>query len=506
MSSYLESPMVNLRRTSPLQLRAKAELELRRRRQMRQGLEQGTAAPTWPALAEYRNGETHHLYQPHHESERAFIEGDGPRFALAKGGEGGGKSVAGIIKDLERLRRGCSGIMVSPDFVHFKKSLWPEFQRWCPWDMVVSSQRRRASREWEPTGPFTLVFDNGARLLCGGIEEPSSWEGPNVNFAHIDEARRCKDAGALKALDGRVRIPGPQREPAQMWLTSTPRKNWLYEYFGPLIKSEQGVIDDPRADFKQNARVIDLLTIDNERAGNVEAGYTESRRRSLTEAEARVLLEAAWEDIDDAQRFLPSMILWDGCREDLPALGKSEPCVIALDAGVSNDSFGLAIVTRHPGRHADVAVRYVREWKPPAGGQINYQGTEDNPGPELILRKMCERVDGERPRYNVQCVTYDPYQLHDMATRLQNEGLAWFREFSQGGERLEADKQLFDLVINRRIAHDGDTRLRAHVDNANRKPDPETRKLRIVKREPSLKIDLAVCVSMASYVGLKLDI
>lgn len=506
MSNYPVSPVVNLRRMSPLQVRALAELELRRRRQERQGLDQGIPAAAWPSLGEYRNVDTGKRYQPHHDAEREFIAADVPRYALAKGGEGGGKSVAGIIKDLERLRRGCSGILVSPDFVHFRKSLWPEFRRWCPWDLVVASQRRRASKEWEPTGPFTLVFENGALALLGGIEEPGSWEGPNVNFAHIDEARRCRDAGALKTLDGRVRIPGPTGEPAQMWLTSTPRKNWLYEYFGPLVRSQSGEVDDARAAFKQASRVIDLLTIDNERAGNLEAGYAANRAQTLTEAEVRVLLGAEWEDIDDAERFLASMILWDQCREELPPLSKTEPCVIALDAAVSNDSFGMAIASRHPQRHADVAIRYVREWKPPPGGQINYQGTDDNPGPEKILRKMLERVAGDRPRYNVQCVAYDPYQLHDLATRLSNEGLAWFREFPQGGDRLEADKQLADLIINRRIAHDGDTRLRAHIDNANRKPDPETRKLRIVKREPGLKIDLAVCASMAAYVALKLDL
>lgn len=502
----MNSSRVSLRAKTPaqsLQLRAQAELELRRRRQALQGLDQGTAAARWPTLAEYRNAETGHVYLPHHAAEHGFIVDDAPRYALAKGGEGGGKSVAGIIKDLERLRRGCSGIMVSPDFVHFKKSLWPEFRRWCPWDMVVDSQRRRSSKEWEPSGPFTMVFDNGAMLLCGGIEEPGSWDGPNVNFAHIDEARRCRDAGALKTLDGRVRIPGPAGEPAQMWLTTTPRKNWLFEYFGPIIRTEAGEPDDPKADFKGNARVIDLLTIDNERAGNVEAGYTAARRQTLTEAEARVLLEAAWEDIDEAERFLPAMVLWDNCRDALPPLGKDEPCVIALDAGIHNDSFGLVIATRHPARRADVAIRYVQDWKP-VGGQINFQGTDEHPGPEMILRKMTERLDGERPRYNVQCVTYDPYQLHDLSQRLAD--LAWFREFGQGADRLTADKQLFDLIVNRRIAHDGDLRLRTHIDNANRKPDPETRKLRLVKREPGLKIDLAVCASMASFVCLALDL
>lgn len=204
----------------------------------------------------------------------------------------------------------------------------------------------------------------------------------------------------------------------------------------------------------------------------------------------------AFQSVGD-ERLLPDMLLWDACIQLLPALGR-EPMVIALDAGVHNDSFGMIGVTRHPIVHSDVAVRFVREWIP-RNGPLNFQGDEDNPGPELVLRRLCAQ-------YNIICVTYDEYQLHDMATRLSTAGIAWLRPFPQQKDRLESDKQLFDLIVARRIAHDGNADLRRHIDNANRKPEPENHKLRIVKRESSMKIDLAVCASMASYVALKLDI
>lgn len=196
-------------------------------------------------------------------------------------------------------------------------------------------------------------------------------------------------------------------------------------------------------------------------------------------------------------RFLPSMTLWDACVESLPTLAR-EPMVIALDAGVKNDSFGVIGVTRHPARHMDVAVRFVQEWKP-GGKTLNFQGTEDNPGPEMIVKRLCKD-------YNVVCCTYDAYQLSDLASRFSADGIVWMREFPQGADRLEADKQLLDLITQRRLAHDGNIALRQHCDNANRKPDSETRKLRIVKREDSLKVDLLVALSMASAIALKLDL
>lgn len=432
----------------------------------------------------YINRETGRQYTPHHENERAFVEDDRPRYALARGGEGGGKSVAGIVKDLERLRRGQHGIMVSPDLPHFKKSLWPEFKRWCPWSEVVPSQRYRGAFDWEPPSSFTLAFTNGATLLCGGIENPGSYEGPNVHFAHFDEARHHKTPAALKVLAGRIRLTGKAGEPPQLYLTTTPRKHWLHEYFGPPEE------DDEQADFKARARDIILKTTDNE--ANLSEGYVDDRGAVLSEAEKRVYLDAEWEDIDTTERFLPSIILWDGCKEDLAPLDPFTPIVLAADAGVTNDSFGLVGVSRHPHRPADVAVRLTRVWYP-RGKPLDFDVIEK----EII--SLCAA-------WNVVQIAYDAYQLHQMMTGLQTQGIAWTKAFNQGGDRLIADKQLLDLIMQRRLSHDGDVELRGHIDNADRKTGDEAGKLRLVKRTMQGKIDLAVALSMGTHRALELTL
>jgi hypothetical protein len=437
----------------------------------------------------YRNSETGRPYQPHHADEERFVFSDQPRAALAKGGEGGGKSVAGIIKGLERVRRQMSGIMGSPDFEHFKRSLWPEFRRWCPPDALVASQRYRLRPDWEPQRPFILTFVTGARVLCGGFDDPTAWEGPNVSWGHSDEARRHRDAKMLKVMDGRCRIPGPHGEPPQHWYTTTPAKNWLFEYFGPWETPDEV---DPLADFKAETLVIDLPTEENERAGNLAAGYTAQRRRSLTESEARVLLDAGWEDIDDASRLLPSMIWWDACRAYVPPLTPQTPLVLAADAGVNNDSFGLIAVSRHWYRPQDVAVRWVKEWQPKNGESLPFTEIENE------IRTFC-RI------WNVKHLCYDPYQLHQMMQRLQNDRVVWTSPFSQQTERLLADKQLVDLIQQQRIVHDGNAALRQHIDNADAKKSDDRKTLRIVKRTGSRKIDLAVTLSMAAKRCLDLD-
>ena len=89
-------------------------------------------ADNWPSIHSYYNADQGHYYKPHHAAEEETLLDAVHRYILVKGGEGGGKSVLGIIRDLERFKRGCNGIIISPDFEHFKKSLWPEFRRWCP--------------------------------------------------------------------------------------------------------------------------------------------------------------------------------------------------------------------------------------------------------------------------------------------------------------------------------------------------------------------------------------
>jgi Phage Terminase len=440
----------------------------------------------WPA--EYRNADTGRPYQPHHDDEARWIADNEHRYLLARGGEGGGKSVAGIVRDLNALRAGMNGVMVSPDFHHFRISLWPEFRRWCPVDAIIEKDRYRLHAAWEPRQPFELHFttETGgmSTLYCGGIDDPTGWEGPNVGFAHIDEARRRNDPQALKVLDGRVRIPGQAGQKPQLWLTTTPRKHWLFDYFGPLVA------DDPLADFKADSFSIILLTSDNEAAGNLSVGFTRQRGQSLSESEKRVLLEAAWEDIDEVDRFLSSISLWDACKQELPDLDAHTPVILVMDAGESDDNFGTLMISRHPSNDSLLAVRYARAYVPEKGTPLDFDVIEQD------IRDLCSR-------YAVQQIAYDPFLLGQMIRRLKtakSDGTLSLPvecvPFPQGAARLEADKNLLDMITQRRIAHDGNRDLRKHLDNANSKRDSESRKLRIVKRMQSLKIDLAVCLSM----------
>ncbi len=177
-----------------------------------------------------------------------------------------------------------------------------------------------------------------------------------------------------------------------------------------------------------------------------------------------------------------------------------QPMVVAMDAATSNDNFGIWMGCRHPTIPNEVLTIFAKKWSPEKhSGKIDFIGTEENPGPEIVLRKLIKD-------YNVIEVAYDPYQLHSTAQRFKEEGLAWFRAFNQGTDRLIADSQLRDLIRDRRFWHRGEPDMIEHFLNANAKLDEQDSKIRIVKRADRLKIDLTVAASMGCAELLRLNL
>jgi hypothetical protein len=215
----------------------------------------------------------------------------------------------------------------------------------------------------------------------------------------------------------------------------------------------------------------------------VEADAIDS---SLMKQEYPATPDEAFE-ASEVDAFLSSIALWDACKEDLPPLDAHTPCVLALDAAESNDTFGTVIVSKHPTDPTRLAARYARGYVPLPGVPLDFDAIEQD-------------IRGLVARYAIQQLAYDPMLLGQMIRRLttgRNAIPTPCEPFPQGAARLESDKGLFDLITQRKIAHNGDEDLRAHIKNANRKVDAESRKLRIIKRAYPLKIDLCVALSMA---------
>lgn len=231
--------------------------------------------------------------------------------------------------------------------------------------------------------------------------------------------------------------------------------------------------------------------------GERGAAYYANEAATQLPLQMRRLHQNEWVSAESS--FIP-MELWDLCQQErLPLIpGDRTPLIVGLDAATTKDCFALCVVSRDPGRPADgVAVRMVRKWTPTPGNPIQFSAPG---GPEEVIRALAAT-------FNVTQFAYDPAQLQQLAIDLTKEGVGWFREFSQGKPRLMADNGLYDLVVQRRLRHDGNADLREHLANANAKSGKdEDRYLRIVKKSESKKIDLCIALSMASSECLRLSL
>jgi phage terminase large subunit-like protein len=222
--------------------------------------------------------------------------------------------------------------------------------------------------------------------------------------------------------------------------------------------------------------------------------YYAEQAESLTEDEFKRFHFNEW--VTSTSPFI-RIEWWRACQENLLPVTPTEPCILGVDASVSGDCTAIALVTRHPDptrRFSDVALRRYQVWVPPKNGTINLQEVEDE------IREWCKR-------YNIVQITYDQFQLHHMMGRLTQDAVAWCNVFGQQSPRAIADKALYDLILNRRIAHDGDPGYEVFIQNAAAKGDLETtEKLRIVKKAEGTPVDPVVATSMAAFECLRLNI
>lgn len=226
--------------------------------------------------------------------------------------------------------------------------------------------------------------------------------------------------------------------------------------------------------------------------------YYRSEAANLLETEFNRIHKNQWGDSTEA--FVPSEWI-DACIHPLPPYEKLESWVVALDAAISGDCFGLVAVTRINGI---TVVRHVKKWTPPTNGKIMFNapvGTppEQDESPAGELRRL-------EKRHSIVKVCFDPYQLFSFCNQLKEELVVFFDEFPQNTKRLLADKSLRDMIRERKIWFDGNPDLRDHILNANAKSEGESDKLRLVKRSEKGKIDLAVCLSMAAYEAERMNI
>lgn len=333
---------------------------------------------------------------------------------------------------------------------------------------------------------YTIEFDNHSRIEAIPID-PSGEAGSNADLLIFSELWGWKHEAAQRMWTEMTLSPTKFGQ-SQRWVETyagfdgeSPVLEALYQ---STVKEENRIHDDIELYAKGN--VLTLWNTQPRLSWQTDA-YYRSEAGILTPSEFDRVHRNMWSRSSEA--FLPAT-WWDACKIDtMPTFHRHVPVVIGIDAAVSGDCFAMVGVSR---LNKQAYVRFVYVWYPPKNGQISF----NEPMAQLIQLSKD---------YNLASCVYDEFQMTMFAQLIIEKGTVYMESFSQAGKRLEADKNLYDHVRERKISHDGNEVLREHVLNANQKADGDS-KLRIVKRQESMKVDACVALSMCLHAAVEYEL
>jgi phage terminase large subunit-like protein len=172
--------------------------------------------------------------------------------------------------------------------------------------------------------------------------------------------------------------------------------------------------------------------------------------------------------------------LWDACA-GIPVFDPAKPSYMALDVGYRRDSTGIVWGQWHgPELHVGHKILLPEEMGPNFGiadvrGQV---AAEAKAHPKLVE------------------IAFDPHAFLESAEILMDQGLNMV-EFPQTSRMEPASSELYELVVERRLVHDGDPILRRQA-LAALAGSTERGGWRISKRKSLERIDATIALAMVS--------
>lgn len=334
-----------------------------------------------------------------------------------------------------------------------------------------------------PTSTYRITLPNGTRIETIPVD-PSGEAGMNPTGIFVTEAWGAKTrAHELMWTEARL---SPTRQGNSFKCVESyaghSGESLILERLYKSVVEDGTPIPHVAPELYSNGSMVGYWNTRRYLPWQTDAYYAQEAADMLP-LEFRRIHRNEW--VTSSEAFVDAL-WWDACKEELPPVDARTPQILVIDAGVSSDCFGVLAITRHDKRYA---LRNPKAFIPPKGGRLDYTGKDS---PDEYIRQYVKAN-------NVLELVYDPYQLHSMMTEYRQQRVVRTYDFSQGTDRLLADKAFRDGIMDRTVMHDGDAVLRSHVLNANAKTEGNDSKLRLVKRSESLKIDLAVCASMGLY-------
>ena len=238
----------------------------------------------------------------------------------------------------------------------------------------------------------------------------------------------------------------------------------------------------------------------------VRAAYESARQNPAEENAFRQLRLNQW--VKQAVRWMP-MEKWDACKKDFkPEDLEGRPCYGGLDLSSTTDITAFSLVfppTESDDRYyvlpffwipeENMAARVLKDHVPydlweRQGRIITTEGNVIHYG---FIERFIEKL-GEK--YNIREIAFDRWGAVQMTQDLDGMGFTVV-PFGQGFSSMSPPtKELMNLVLSGRLAHDGNPVLRWMMDNVCVRTDPAGN-VKMDKAKSTEKIDGAIATVMA---------
>ena len=355
-------------------------------------------------------------------------------------------------------------------------------------------------RRYHIEGPRNSVY----RVLSA---DASLQQGLNPSMVLFDEVH-VQPNGDL--WDAMTLGSGTRRQPLIVAITTagfdeTTLAYRLYDYGQQIARGE---IEDPTFFFRwwEAPKGSNYQTEAYWRAANpalAEDGFLkledlEAAARATPESSFRRFRGNEWTTTETV--WLPYGT-WNACRSDV-GLDPKLPVSVGIDIGLSDDSTAVVIAQKQ----GDVTVVRAKFWANPypKGTALREEWKFDTEIVVAYLRELRDKYPVPAVRIDDRTIPgpafcYDPWSFKEPANRLSREGLAMIEVPQNDTRMVPASRVLFDAVVNKRIGHDDNPILAAHLANVT----PEERGdrgWRLTKpKGSSRKIDGAIALTMAVF-------
>lgn len=230
------------------------------------------------------------------------------RFTAFVAGIGSGKTFGGAVKGVSLALPGTLGLVAAPTYPMLRDATLRAYQEILGGTFELHK------------GEMLGRLSNGAEILFRSADNPDRLRGPNIHWAHLDEAALCPRR-TWEVVIGRLRAGGTA---GPCFITSTPKgRNWLYERSGDMRVFRAHTHDNPY--------------LSPEFVGSLEASY--KGKFALQELSGEFV---AFEGL-----------IYDEFRRDVHVMERAGPwkrIIVCVDEGYTNPAVLLTIGEDNDGR------------------------------------------------------------------------------------------------------------------------------------------------------------